>query len=246
MSIDPALRDRYKRCIDIHFRSRILVFMDAGSLMKPIAMTLAALSLLLATVAAKEKAEDKWFEHDAKLSKERLSDGDSFGMEIKTPKGNPTTRTYRLYGVDCPETDDKDHFAPARIKEQADWFGCETDDIPALGKEAAEFTRKLLTKGKPLIFTRGTMGEKTDKVKGRPQRYFALVEVTAEDGTRRWLHELLLEAGLARAYGAPAAWPPKEEDRNGREKAEKKFKEDLKRLENKAKREKVGAWKKGK
>ena len=69
-----------------------------------------------------------------------------------------------------------------------------------------------------------------------------MVEVTAPDGERRMLHELLVENGHARAYGTPAAWPPKEEDRHGEEAAKRKFREELKKLEEKAKRAGLGAW----
>jgi endonuclease YncB( thermonuclease family) len=52
----------------------------------------------------------------------------------------------------------------------------------------------------------------------------------------------LVESGHARAYGTDAAWPPKEEDRHGEKIAKEKFKEDLKKLEQKAKRAGLGAW----
>jgi endonuclease YncB( thermonuclease family) len=88
------------------------------------------------------------------------------------------------------------------------------------------------------------MGEKAESSKGRPQRYFALVEVDGPDGGRRLLHELLLEAGLARSYGKPAAWPPELEDRHGQKEAGYKFRAELDRIEKKAKEDGLGAWKK--
>lgn len=200
---------------------------------------------LVASADGKSKAAEKWVEHDeVELAEERQTDGDSFGMWIKTPKGNRTLRTYRLYGVDSPESDAKDRVLAGRIAEQAKWFGCKPEEIPAMGKKAAAFTEKLLRRGKPRIITRGVFGQKVDKSPGRNQRYYALVEVTAADGKRRMLHELLLEAGYARAYGTPAAWPPEEEDRRGEKEACERFMEDLKRLERAAKREKAGVWEK--
>jgi len=220
-------------------------FCEKTPLMKSFALALATCCLLIPTAAAKEKAADKWVEQkEAKLSTERQADGDSFGMEIMTPAGNSTVRTYRLYGVDCPESDAKDEDLADRIKKQAEHFGCEPKDIPKLGKEAADFTRKLLTEGKPMIITRGPVGEKVESSEGRPQRYFALVEVDGPDGIRRFLHELLLEAGLARSYGKPAAWPPELEDRHGEKEAEKKFWKDMDRIEKKAKQDRLGAWSK--
>ena len=95
------------------------------------------------------------------------------------------------------------------------------------------------------MLTFGPMGEKVPKNKERQQRYYALIEVTDENGVRRWLHELLLEAGLARAYGEPAPWPEKALERGGDDKVREEFMKDLKKLENKAKRDGVGIWQKG-
>ena len=213
--------------------------------MKVVAVALALFSVCAPEALAKGKAASKWVEHtDCKFTRKRQADGDSFAMEVKTPQGNSTVRTYRLYGVDCPETDVKDALLDARIKEQAAHFDCKPEEIPALGKEAAAFTEKLLRRGKPLVITRGKMGQKAEKNSGRPQRYYALVEVTAPDGKRRMLHELLLEAGLARAHGKPAAWPPEQEDRRGEKEAGRKFMKDLERLERNARLAKEGAWKK--
>lgn len=79
---------------------------------------------------------------------------------------------------------------------------------------------------------------------GRPQRYYALIEVTHGNGQQRWLHELLLEAGLAWNHGEAAPWPEKDLQRNGEEKTRAEFMKDLKKLENRAKREKVEIWQK--
>lgn len=199
----------------------------------------------IVAVPSNAKAAEQWVEQkNPACLPEREADGDSFGMTVQSPAGKRVKRTYRLYGVDCPEADGKDPLVQERIKEQADHFGVPPEKIPAWGKKAAEFTEQLLKKGKPRVFTRGKMGEKALKVGDRPQRYYALVEVTAPDGRRRWLHELLLEAGLARAYGIPAAWPPEEEKRHGRKAAEEKFMDHLRRLEKAAKRDGRGIWKK--
>jgi endonuclease YncB( thermonuclease family) len=212
--------------------------------MLALAMAGGALLVTAATGAAKGKAADKWVEQQGvELLAERQADGDSFGMTVAGAR-NRLKRTYRLYGVDCPESDGKDKVLTQRIKEQAAHFGRKPEEIPGHGKDAAAFTEKLLKNGKPRVLTRGKMGQKVEKAPGRPQRYFALVEVTAPDGKRRWLHELLLEAGLARAYGFPAAWPPEEDDRHGEKEAEEKFMKELKKLENAAKRAGLGVWKK--
>lgn len=219
----------------------------ASRLGMPLSLAIGAFTLLVSSVTllAEGKAEDKWMKHEeGKLSHDRQIDGDSFGIELKGAKGKPITRTYRLYGADCPESNDSDKVLLPRIQEQSKWFGVQPAEIPRLGKKAAAFTEKLLKEGKPLVWTRGKLGQKTLKSANRPTRYYALVEVTAPDGKRRWLHELLIEAGLARAYGQSAPWPPQEEDRNGIRKAEEKFMGQLERLEKEAKRSGLGAWSK--
>ena len=201
--------------------------------------------IALCPAFAKEKAADLWVEQKGvALLPERQADGDSFGMTVKSAKGNPVKRTYRLYGADCPESNGDDKFVAERIKEQAEHFGCKPEGIPVLGKEAAAFTEKLLKNGDPKVRTHGKMGQKVQKVEGRPQRYYALVEVTTEDGKRRWLHELLLEAGLARAHGEPAAWPPEVEDRHCEKEAGDRFMKGLELLEQNAKKAGLGAWRK--
>lgn len=158
--------------------------------------------------------------------------------------GKRVKRTYRLYGADCPETEVRDPFLKERIEKQAKHFGVPEEQIATWGKKAAEFSEKLLKGGKPKILTFGPMGEKVPKNKVRRQRYYALIEVTDENGVRRWQHELLLEAGLARAYGEPGPWPEKALERGGDNKVREEFMKDLKKLENKAKRDGVGIWQK--
>ena len=172
------------------------------------------------------------------------ADGDSFGMTVDGGKGKRLKRTYRLYGVDCPESDPKDPLVRERIDEQAKHFGVPAEQIPAWGKKAAEFTERLLKKGKPKVFTFGRLGEEVQKNKGRRQRHYVLIEVTDQSGARRWLHELLLEAGLARAYGEPAPWPDKDLQRDGEKETREQFMKDLRKLESKAKRDKAGIWRK--
>ena len=209
---------------------------------KSASLLLAAVFLPVA-IHAKEKAEDKWVEQQVlKLSGERQADGDSFAFEIKGAKGDPLIRSFRLYGVDCPESDADDRVLSRRIGEQAEHFGIKAGDIPRFGKEAAKFTERLLKRGKVRLLTRGKLGQKTEKHPGRPQRYYAMVEVESDDGKRRWLHELLLEAGLARAHGKPAAWPPAEEDRHGEKAACDEFAGQNERLEKAAKRAGAGIW----
>lgn len=213
-----------------------------SNIMKPI---LTAWFVCLCMAASSWAAPRKWVEPlKPELNPEIQADGDNFGMTVNGGKGRRLERTYRLYGVDCPESDPKDPLVKERIQEQAKHFGVPADQIPAWGKKAAEFTERLLNKGKPKVLTFGPMGEKAQKNKGRRQRYYALIEVTDEKGQRRWLHELLLEAGLAQAHGEAAPWPEKDLQRNEEKETRERFMKDLEKLENKAKRDKVGMWQK--
>ena len=197
----------------------------------------------LLPVSAADKAVDKWVEQKiGNLSEERQADGDSFAFEIEGSTGKTVLRSFRLYGVDCPESDSGDKVLSKRITEQAEHFGVDPKQVPKFGKEAARFTEKLLKRGKVRLLTRGKLGQKTEKHPGRPQRYYAMIEVEGLDGKRRWLHEILLETGLARAYGRPAPWPMQEEDRHGEKAACDEFEKANERLEKAAKRAKAGIW----
>ncbi len=205
----------------------------------------ALLALLWISLPSMGAEAPQWVEQkNPEFLAERYVDGDSFGMTVESPKRKRVKRTYRLYGADSPECDVTNKLLKERIEEQAAYFGIPEQDIPAWGKKATEFTEKLVKEGKPRVLTCGYMGEKTRKAGDRHQRYYALVEVTAPDGKRRWLHELLLEAGLARAHGVAAAWPEKEVKRLGESKAKERFMRDLGHLESKAKRDGIGIWKK--
>lgn len=211
------------------------------SLTKSFALALSVCCLLAAAPSAgaqaKAKAKTGWKEYaEVTLAPDVQLDGDSFGLKIPGARGEP--KTYRLYGVDCPESDGKDKAVADRIKEQAEAFGCDEKDIPRMGKEAAEFTKKLLTKGKPRLLTKG---EEVKKSPGRPQRYFAIVEVTV-DGKPELLHELLLKNGHARAFGMPAPWARKMPDDLEAEEARAKFMRHLKNLESGARSQRLGVW----
>lgn len=202
--------------------------------------------VLTLPVHAAPKADGKWVERtDCKLVEDRFADGDSFVLEWQDEQGKRVERTYRLYGADCPESDGNDKALKARIAEQAKEFGTDEKTLLKAGKEAAEFTRRALRRGKVRILTRGVLGQEVPKQKGRAQRRYAMVEVLDEQHKPRWLHELLLERGLARAHGQSAAWPPEEEARHGAEAAEREFAKGLKRLEDRARHGKTGIWAKG-
>lgn len=207
-----------------------------------LAILLSIFSLGIAAADAREPT--KWVEHpEAIFTTERQANGDSFAMEMLTKKGNKILRAYRLYGTDCPESDPTDIMLQSRILEQAMHFGVTQKEVVVLGKEAADFTVKWMKIGHPRIFTYGPYGERVPKLPGRPQRYYALVEVTGPDGKPRWLHELLLQAGYSCVFGKSAPWPEKDLARHGETEARERFQKDLIRLESAARRAHLGAWK---
>ena len=176
-----------------------------------------AVAWLVGAAGAAEKED--WEICECKLQTDQYYDGDSFYAEDKEGK----TLVFRLYGVDCPETDDR---FPDRIKEQAEHFGIPEKDVLRWGEKAKDFTKKFLRSG----FEVQTLKEETYSSGGAP-RYFAIVL----KGKER-LAEALVEAGLARAYGKPVHWPPR-----GRGDMWT-FMKDLKEIEARAKRKKVGMW----
>jgi len=113
----------------------------------------------------------------------------------------------------------------ARVKEQAKAFKIPENKVIFWGKKAAEFSKNFLSRP----FTVYTNFEKAKGASAR-NRYFAIIK--SNDG--RLLHEVLLENGLARAYGKSVDWPPGSSQRT--------FAERLQRLERSAKERKLGIW----
>ena len=117
------------------------------------------------------------------------NDGDSFHVKHKNRE-----YIFRLYFVDCPETDDS---VSGRVDEQAAYFNITKEQALQIGATAKRFTAGKLTGS----FTVTTCWL---DAKGRSQlpRHFAFVTIDKND-----LGELLVEQGLARIYGAHAEAP---------------------------------------
>lgn len=182
--------------------------------------------LSLPVVSAKE-----WLVYErCELADEKYFDGDSFSVKALTGH----TYIFRLYGVDCPETDKR---VKSRLVEQAKEFNVDEKDLIKWGKKATAFTKKFLRK--PFsVYTQKTKAGGASK----NNRYYAIV-VNAE-GKR--LDEALINAGLARAFGMGAQWekPIGKKTKNDlpRSMKAKRFISKLHTLESKAKREKEGVW----
>lgn len=163
------------------------------------------------------KAKDAWEKLEGcRLIDSFLNDGDSFLVEH-----NGEEFVVRLYFVDAPEVSMS---YPQRVKQQAEYFGLSNQETLDLGREATAFTKDFL-RGTFTVYTARQEGG------GRGIRYLSLIEKSGDD-----LGEALVSNGLVRVYGyAPETPPP------GRSSAEK-TKDKLRRLEQKAKRDQVGAW----
>jgi endonuclease YncB( thermonuclease family) len=184
-------------------------------------------------------AEDGWWRRydDVEFDDEQSFDGDSFHLRVKSGQRR-FDWVIRLYGVDCPETDDR--FAD-RNAEQARHFGVAEKAVERWGKKAARWTRDALRKAREIRLHVGQPKEKTRQTGRQEQRYYGVVELIDGDGKSSFLHEELLSEGLARAFGMPAPWPPRDAERD-RKKAREGFRRDLDRLERAAKREGKGIW----
>jgi len=160
-----------------------------------------------------------WKNYECQLVVDKYHDGDSFSGKAETGY----IYIWRLYGVDCPETDERE---PARLEEQARHFGVDVKSVLKWGREAADFTGKTLARG----FTAHT--QKHDaRGASRKNRYYAVITVKNQD-----LAELLVLEGLARAHGMAVAFPP---DKNV---DEDRFMRNLRNLENRARSAKKGIW----
>lgn len=146
--------------------------------------------MFLVFVAAAAHAEgwEKW--EGCRLATTEYYDGDSFHVK----KGGQD-KIIRLYAVDTAETSDE---YPDRVKEQQKYFHVNKQEVLAAGKQAEEFTSRLLQKPFMVetcwIDARGA---------SRQQRFFG--KITLADGSDLGLR--LVEAGLARSYGMREGLP---------------------------------------
>lgn len=133
------------------------------------------------------------------LAADNSNDGDSF--RVLLPDGR--REIFRLYFVDTPESAFKSYRNGEnnhqRIREQAAHFGITSEEAVEVGRKGKQFVLGLLGK-RP--FTLHTEWDSPF----RDQRYHAFIEVN-EGGKTRWLHEVLVEKGLARLKTKPADLP---------------------------------------
>ncbi len=169
------------------------------------------------------------FEHHraCTLVNARNNDGDSF--MVRLPDGRQVE--FRLYFVDTPESAFKrysgGHTNHDRIADQAaEMGGITPEQAVAIGKKAKTLTLGLLGSQPFDIFTSWDSPFQDN-------RFHAFVRVS-ENGNPRWLHELLIENGLARIKTKPADLPdgtPADHQLGH-----------LRQLERSARNNKSGAW----
>jgi DNA uptake protein ComE-like DNA-binding protein len=183
------------------------------------ASALIAVAVLWTTTVslrAREGSKD-WITLDnCQLVPNKANDGDSFHV-----RANDTEYLVRLYFVDAPETAS---VGPARLIEQAEYFGISVPQVIEIGREAKKFVEAKLSEPFTVV-TRLAGGLGRSKI----QRVYGLVRT--KDGD---LGEQLIANGLARIHGTTATPPTGLDSADERQKLEE--------LEREAKQRKVGGW----
>lgn len=163
---------------------------------------------------------------NCELATDKNNDGDSF--RVRLPDGRQ--EIFRLYFVDTPESAFKSYRGGdtnhQRINEQAQYFRTSPEQAVEIGKQGKHFTLDLLA-GQPFTIFTNWDSPFND------QRYHAFIEVNS-GGKKRWLHELLIEKGLARLKTKPADLP------DGTKAADHRRKLDSLKLT--AEKNRAGAW----
>jgi DNA uptake protein ComE-like DNA-binding protein len=180
-------------------------------------LTVSAALLLIAChlAAAAPNADWTTFEN-CQLVPNEANDGDSFHVRAKDKE-----YIFRLYYVDAPEIEAVN---PSRLIEQAKYFGITVPQVIEVGEAAKLFVQQKLSEPFTVVTRMASaMG------RSRKERFYAFVETKEGD-----LGELLVENGLARAFGTGAQPPGVANSKAEWDK--------LEQLENAAKQQKIGGW----
>ena len=134
--------------------------------------------------------EKDWITLDnCQLIPNKANDGDSFHV-----RANDTEYLVRLYFVDAPETAS---VGPARLIEQAEYFGVSVPQVIEIGLDAKKFVDAKLSEPFTVV-TRLAGGLGRSKI----QRVYGFVRTKEGD-----LGEQLVANGLARIHGTTATPP---------------------------------------
>ena len=179
--------------------------------------TILFIAVAFSVVTVGLEAQEKWTKlEQCQLVPNPGNDGDSFHV-----RANDKEYIFRLYLVDAPEIDAAN---PARLIEQAKYFGVSVPQVIELGEEAKLFVQEKLAEPFTL-FTRMSNAMGRSKL----ERFYAFVQT--KDGD---LGEQLVAKGLARVYGRRAIPPGASSSAAERQK--------LEGLEDEAKQAKLGGW----
>lgn len=182
----------------------------------PLMLRSVVICLLLAVSTA--AVADEWIKLEGcRIVPHIGNDGDSFRVLHRGDE-----HVFRLYFVDCPETDPT---LEERLAQQAEVWPRDKEGLLLAGKEATDFAMERLSK----TFTVHTRWRDA-RGGGRLPRHFAFVEF--EPG--KFLCEALTAAGHARVFGAS---DPRPDGLSEREMWDR-----LNRLERQAKARRLGAW----
>lgn len=179
------------------------------------------------TIAVPDFQKNAYDTLDAcELISHRHNDGDSF--HVRCDKGDVE---FRLYYVDTPESAAKTYRNGEnnfkRLAQQARAMGgLNQKETTRIGKDAKYFVKALFGKQKFRVVTRW------ENVYG-PERRYAFVMVRW-NGQERYLHEILIEKGMARIHTKPAKLPDGTSISS--------HLRHLRKLEKKAKQQHKGAW----
>jgi competence ComEA-like helix-hairpin-helix protein len=158
---------------------------------------------------------------DCQLVENPTNDGDSFHVQAGEKQ-----IVVRLYFVDCPETTAGTDADAKRVREQALHFGLvKMNRVLHFGEEAQKFVAQVLDKPFTVHTTFAT-------ALGRSSTPRVYAMITTADG--KDLGTLLVEKGLARAYGVKRKTP---DGLEGEQLAKR-----LDELEAKALKQRVGVW----
>jgi endonuclease YncB( thermonuclease family) len=146
--------------------------------------------LILLLALACQAQERTWMTLDCVYLADKSNDGDSFLAQCGRERF-----FVRLYFVDAPETDLD---FPDRVRQQYDYFGVGMDDLTRAGSMARDYVQRVLAPRRFAVHTRKVYAQGRSK----HTRYYGLVQVEG-----RYLHEILLEEGLARNRGSAVALP---------------------------------------
>src|SRR6266404_5642103 len=162
-------------------------------------------------------AGDDWVKLDrCELIPNPGNDGDSIHV-----RANQKEYIFRLYLVDAPEIDAAN---PARLIEQAKYFGISVPQVIELGEAAKLFVQEKLAEPFTVVTRKANAMGRSDI-----ERFYAFVQT--KDGD---LGEQLIANGLARIYGRRVTPPGASSSAAERQKLEE--------LEAEAKQHKLGGW----